>query len=79
MIDEVAGSTLCPTDDHPGYITISARLTPHQQAKTLLHEVVHVAEHCDHRSLDVEERIAQDVSDLLDSSEGSFVLDGLKR
>lgn len=70
----VASKSLCGSDGANGQIVVSSSLTPKQQAKALLHEVIHIAQSCDNRRLPVDERIAQDVSDLLDSSEGPFIL-----
>ena len=79
VIVQVAGTTVCPDGIHPGRIAVSGRLTARQQAKAILHETVHAATLCDPRNLSAEERIAQDVADLLASPEGRFVLDGLRR
>ena len=78
-LQPVAADSVCPVDAQAGAIRISSGLFPMQQAKALIHEVVHIAQTCDDRDLPVDERIAQDVADLLNSAEGRFILKELTR
>jgi hypothetical protein len=78
-IVHVASETTCGDAEIPGSIAVNTDLTPMQQAKGLIHETVHIAETCDKRNLPVDERIAEDVSDLFDSPEGPFVVKELSR
>lgn len=77
-IGTVAGVTVCPNGAVPGRVEIAAQLAPIQQAKAMIHETVHIAMTCDRRDLEVDEKIAEDVSDLLNSAEGGFVLRELR-
>jgi hypothetical protein len=61
-----------------GRIVISSQLQPKQQAIAMIHETVHIAQTCDKRALPVDEKIAQDVSDLFDSPEGLFIMKELR-
>jgi hypothetical protein len=70
----VASEVVCSSDGQDGWINVSADLTQLQQAKALIHEVVHIAQNCDKRDLPVDERFAQDISDLINSPEGKFIL-----
>ena len=73
-IEPVASEVTCGDVNTSGVIEVSSDLLPQQQAKALIQEVVHIAQTCDKRDLPVDERIAQDIADLLNSSEGSFVM-----
>jgi hypothetical protein len=64
----------CPNGTVPGEIAVSTQLTPLTQAKAIIHETIHIATDCDKRSLPIDEKIAQDVSDVLQSSIGPFVV-----
>lgn len=72
-----ASTVLCEAGG--GVISVDSHLSPPQQAKALIHEVVHIAQHCDHRRIAVEERVSQDVADLFDSPIGPFVIRELGR
>jgi hypothetical protein len=75
----VASEVVCPVAGLYGQLRVSSELIPAAQAKALIHEVVHISQTCDKRDLPVEERIAQDVSDLLNSAVGPFVVKELTR
>lgn len=75
----VAASTLCAISDRDGLILVSNGLTLRQQAKALVHETTHVGLDCDKRPLAPDERVAEAMADLLESSLGKFVVEGLKR
>lgn len=77
-LESVSSQVVCPFPGVPGRIRVSADLFPKAQAKAFIHETVHIAQTCDMRDLPVDEKIAQDVSDLLDSPEGGFILKELK-
>jgi hypothetical protein len=80
IVLRAASSTVtCPVGSQNGKIRLSTKLQPGQQAKAFIHETVHIAEGCDKRALPVDEKIAQDVADLFDSSEGRFVVRELTR
>lgn len=72
------GRTVCAVDEQQGTIYVSAGLTRRAQAKVLIHEVVHTAVDCDLRDLPIDEKIAQALAALTDSSAGIFVLEALK-
>jgi hypothetical protein len=74
-----AATSLCPAGDNPGEIQIGSKLTLRQQAKALVHETVHVAVRCDERNIAAGEKVAEAIADLLESSDGQFVIEGLKR
>lgn len=78
-LERVASEVVCPVAGLHGQIRISSELIPAAQAKALIHEVTHLAQTCDKRDLPVDERIAQDVSDLLNSAVGPFVVKELTR
>jgi hypothetical protein len=77
-LQAAAAETRCAIGNAPGSIRISAALTPTQQAKAMIHEAVHIAQTCDLRYLPMDERIAQDVSDMLTSVEGRFIMKELQ-
>ena len=72
-------SVICADATDEGTITIRSGLQPVQEAKALIHETVHIALTCDRRPFAWDERIAQDVADLIDSPIGPFVLRYLGR
>jgi hypothetical protein len=74
----VAAAVTCPVGMMAGRIVISSQLQPKQQAIAMIHETVHIAQTCDKRALPVDEKIAQDVSDLFDSPEGLFIMKELR-
>lgn len=78
-LKRVASEVVCPVVGLHGQIRLSSDLVAAAQAKALIHEVTHLAQTCDKRDLPVDERIAQDVSDLLNSAVGPFVMKELTR
>jgi len=73
----VASELICPNGGS-GLMKISSDLNRLEQAKAMIHETVHIAENCDDRDLAVDERIAQDIADLLQSPEGAFIVEELR-
>jgi hypothetical protein len=73
-LTHASADSLCAVDGHSGLLRVSSTLTPKQQAKALVHEVVHIAQTCDLRDLSADERIAQDLADLFDSKESGFLM-----
>jgi len=73
-VELVSSEVVCSDGGISGAIHVSSSLIPAQQAKALIHETVHIAQTCDKRFLPVDERIAQDIADLVNSIEGPFVL-----
>ena len=78
-LQPVSSEVLCPVDIQSGLIKVDAGMLAVQQAKALIHETVHIAQTCDHRDLILDERIAQDVADLMSGAEGRFVLQELSQ
>jgi hypothetical protein len=79
-IHATAATTHCPTlGDYAGNIKISSSLTQHEQAKALLQEVIRVADECSLVNGSNEEKVAAAIADLMASSLGGFVLEGLTR
>lgn len=74
----IASEVTCPVDSLKGEIQISADLSKVKQAKALVHETVHIAQNCDKRDISLDERVAQDLADLVNGPEGYFVISEFK-
>jgi hypothetical protein len=78
VLSPASATVTCAVGSADGRIVVSSQLQPKQQALAFIHETVHIAERCDNRKVAVDEKIAQDVSDLFDSPEGLFIMKELR-
>ena len=77
-IRPVASRVRCATVVMPGEIVFSSKLSLKEQAKAIIHEAVHVGQTCDWRNMATDERVAEDVSDVMQSPIGPFLVEELK-
>ena len=73
-LELIDGYSRCSVAGTPGAIGVNSTVMPVTQAKVLIHEVIHIAQSCDKRNLPLDEKIAEDVSDLFNSPLGPFVI-----
>jgi hypothetical protein len=71
--------TQCPYSGSIGQIRVAKKLTSHDKARALIHEIVHAAQQCAHSDVVNEEKVALALSELFDSPVGTFVVEGLRQ